>query len=333
MAKSSAHFSRRQLLTGIAAGAASAFSLPGMAQSGPFPNRPIKVIVPWPAGGGGDIVVRMLAPGMSARLGQPVVVENRAGAVGSIGSAVAAKSPADGYTLVYGSADSHSIFPHLNKQVPYDAKKDFTAIAPIGFTPLALAVHASSPAKNMAQFVQMAKDAKEPLSYGSWGVGGSGQITMEAVKIGARIDLLHVPYQGTAPQMQALLANQVACALLPVPVVDQHVKAGTVRVLAIVAKERLPGYTDYPTVKELGIPVDMGPWFGYLAPAGLPADVIARLHAAIDGAMAEPANLEAMRKISVVTERMEQAAYQNFYNSEFDRWGSYIRTAKITLEQ
>jgi tripartite-type tricarboxylate transporter receptor subunit TctC len=328
-----AQFSRRHILTGIAAGAATAFSLPGLAQRGLFPNRPIKVIVPWPAGGGGDIVVRMLAPGMSARLGQPVVVENRAGAVGSIGSAVAAKSPADGYTLVYGSADSHSIFPHLYKQVPYDAKRDFTAIAPIGFTPLALAVHASSPAKNMAQFVQMAKDAKEPLTYGSWGIGGSGQITMEAVKIGAKIDLLHVPYQGTAPQMQALLANQIACALLPVPVVDQHVKNGSVRVLAVVAKERLPGYLDIPTIKELGIPVDMGPWFGFLAPAGVPADVITRLHTAIDGAMADPQTIEAMKKISVVTERMEQPAYQTFYNNEFDRWGDYIRTAKITLQQ
>ncbi len=326
-------FTRRQLIAGATASALGSIALPGLAQSGAYPNRPIKVIVPWPAGGGGDIVVRLLAPGMASRLGQPVVVENRAGVVGTIGSAVVAKSPADGYTISYGSADSHSIAPHLYKQLGYDSRREFTAIAPIGFTPLALVVHPSVPAKNLAEFVQLAKNAKEKLTYGSWGVGGSGQITVEALKSAAGIDLLHVPYQGTAPLLQAQLANQVMASIQPVPVVEQHMKSGAVRAIAITARSRLAGYPDVPTMREVGIPIDMGPWFGFMSPAGVPADVVAKLHEAIDASMADANVVEAMAKMFVVTERMPQPAYQTFVNNEYDRWGSYIRTAKITLEQ
>jgi tripartite-type tricarboxylate transporter receptor subunit TctC len=155
----------------------------------------------------------------------------------------------------------------------------------------------------------------------------------EALKSAAKIDLLHVPYQGTAPEMQAVLSNQVMAAILPVPVADQFIKSGAVRVLAITARERMAGYPDIPTMKELGIPIDMGPWFGFLAPASLPPEVLARLHDAIDSTMADPQVAEAMRKLTVVAERMDQPAYQAFYNSEFERWGRYIKTANITLEQ
>ncbi len=326
-------FTRRHLLAGAAASTLGSIALPALAQSGAYPNRPIKVIVPWPAGGGGDIVVRLLAPGMSTRLGQPLVIENRPGVVGTIGSGVVAKSPADGYTIAYGSADSHSIAPHLYKRLAYDAQRDFTAIAPIGFTPLALVVHPSLPAKNLAEFVQLAKSAKEKLTYGSWGVGGSGQITVEALKSAAQIDLLHVPYQGTAPLMQAQLSNQVMASIQPVPVVEQHMRSGAVRAIAIAARARLPGYPDVPTLREVGIPVDMGPWFGFVAPAGVPADIVARLHDAADATMGDANVVDAMAKMFVVAERSPQPAYQSFVNAEYDRWGSYIKTAKITLEQ
>lgn len=301
------------------------------AQAPAFPNRPIKVIVPWPAGGGGDVAVRTITPFMSNRLGQPVVVENRVGAIGTIGSGVAAKSPPDGYTLVYGAADSHSIAPHLLQQVPFDALKDFVAIAPIGFTPLALVVHPTVAARTFNEFVQLARSSNPSLSYGSWGVGGSGQITVEAIKGSARIDLLHVPFQGTAPLMQGQLSGQIAASILPIPVVDAHVKSGAVRVLAVVARERLPGYSDVPTVKELGIPIDMGPWFGFLAPAGVPSDIVARLHSVIDEALGDPQVTEPLRRSSVVIERMPPAAYQQFYRSEYERWGRYIKDAKISI--
>jgi tripartite-type tricarboxylate transporter receptor subunit TctC len=328
-----ARISRRQVMTGLAAAALGGLALPGLAQTGPFPNRPIKIIMPWAAGGGGDVLVRAMTPSLSARLGQPVVVENRPGAIGTIGSSVAARSPADGYTLVYGAADSHSIAPHIMKQAPYDSKKDFVAVAPIGFTPLALIVHSSHPAKTFAQFLQMAKEAKEAPTFGSWGLGSSGQITMEALKQVGKINLLHVPYNGTAPLIQAQLANQINSAIVPIPVAEQHVRAGTVRMLVVAAKERMPGFPDVPTMRELGIAIDMGPWLGFLAPTGVPPEVLARLHGAIEATLAEPQVAETMKKMTMVIERMDQRAYQNFYNSEFDRWGEYIRTAKVTIDQ
>jgi len=325
--------SRRTALAGIASGALGAFAGMAQAQSAGFPNRPIKIIMPWAAGGGGDVLVRAMTPALAQRLGQPVVVDNRPGAIGTIGSQVVARSPADGYTLVYGTADSHSIAPHILKSLPYDSRKDFTAVAPIGFTPLALIVHASHPAKSFAQFLQMAKQAKQPMTYGSWGQGSSGQITMEALKQKAKTDLLHVPYNGTAPLMQGALSNQIDCAIIPVLVADQHVKAGTVRMLAVTARERLSAFPDVPLMKEMGVEIDMGPWLGFMAPAGVPADVVEKLNAAITASIAEPQVAEVMKKMTMVIDKMNPSEYQRFVNAEYDRWGSYIRTAGITVDQ
>jgi tripartite-type tricarboxylate transporter receptor subunit TctC len=325
--------SRRTLIAGVAAGALLPVSSLTQAQSTAYPNRPIKIIMPWAAGGGGDVLVRAMTSALAQRLGQPVVVDNRPGAIGTIGSQAAARSAADGYTLVYGTADSHSIAPHILKSIPYDSRKEFTAVAPIGFTPLALIVHSSHPAKSFSQFLQMAKQAKQALTYGSWGQGSSGQITMEALKQKAKMDLLHAPYNGTAPLMQGALANQLDCAIVPVLVADQHVKAGSVRMLAVTARERLTAFPDVPLMKEVGVEIDMGPWLGFLAPAGTPSDVVEKLNGAITASIAEPQVAEVMKKMTMVIDKMSSAEYQKFVNSEFDRWGAYIRTAGISLDQ
>lgn len=325
--------SRRTLIAGVTAGALLPLSSLTQAQSTAYPNRPVKIIMPWAAGGGGDVLVRAMTSALAQRLGQPVVVENRPGAIGTIGSQAAARSAADGYTLVYGTADSHSIAPHILKSIPYDSRKEFTAVAPIGFTPLALVVHSSHPAKSFSQFLQMAKQAKQALTYGSWGQGSSGQITMEALKQKAKIDLLHAPYNGTAPLMQGTLANQLDCAIVPVLVADQHVKAGSVRMLAVTARERLAAFPDVPLMKEVGVEIDMGPWLGFLAPAGTPSAVVEKLNAAIAASIAEPQVAEVMKKMTMVIDKMSPSEYQKFVNSEFDRWGAYIRTAGVSLDQ
>jgi tripartite-type tricarboxylate transporter receptor subunit TctC len=324
-------FSRRTALAGMAGSLLSATSLGAHAQAAGYPNRVIKIVMPWAAGGGGDVLVRAMTASLSQRLGQAIIVENRPGAIGTIGSLAAARSPADGYTLLYGTADSHSIAPHILKTAPYDSKKDFVAVAPIGFTPLALIVNSAHPAKTFAQFLQMAKEAKQEMTFGSWGQGSSGQITMEALKQKTGIPLLHVPFNGTAPLIQAQRGNQIDCAIIPVLVADQHVKAGTVRMLAVTARERLGGFADVPLMKEVGVEIDMGPWLGFLAPAGTPADIVDKLNEAITATLAEPQVAEVMKQMSMVIERMKPAAYQQFYNSEFDRWGTYIRAAKVTV--
>jgi tripartite-type tricarboxylate transporter receptor subunit TctC len=327
-----ANISRRAVLTTLAASVVGSLPELASAQASVYPNKPIRIVMPWAAGGGGDVLVRAITPALAQRLGQPVIVDNRPGAIGTIGSQAAARSAPDGYTLVYGTADSHSIAPHILKSIPYDSRKDFVAVAPIGFTPLALIVHSSHPAKSFAQFLQMAKQAKQPLTYGSWGQGSSGQITMEALKQKAKIDLLHVPYNGTAPLMQAELANQIECAIIPVLVADQHVKAGSVRILAVTARERLAAFPDAPLMKEMGVEIDMGPWLGFMAPAGIPTDIVEKLNAAIAASIAEPQVMDVMKKMTMVIDKMNPSEYQKFTNSEFERWGAYIRTAAISMD-
>lgn len=324
---------RRQVLRSLAAAAAGAIPWAAIAQESPYPNRPIRLVMPWPAGGGGDVLVRAMAPSMERRLGQTLIIDNRPGAIGTIGSLVVARSKPDGYTLVYGTADSHSIAPHILKTSPYDSRKDFVAIAPIGFTPLALVVHASHPAANFEQFLQLARKAKEPKTYGSWGQGSSGHITMEALKQAARVSLLHVPYTGTAPLITAQIANEIECAIVPIIVAEQYVQTGRVRMLAITAKGRLPGHADVPTMKELGVNIDMGPWLGFLGPAGLPPDIVGKLNEVITATMADPQVAEYMKKNSIVAETMAVPSYQSFYNSEYERWGNYIRAGKVSLSE
>lgn len=324
--------SRRAALRLLSLPAVGSAALTSLAQDNAYPSRPIKIIVPWAAGGGGDALVRAMAPVLSQRLGQPVVVDNRPGAIGTIGSLLGAKSPADGYTLIYGAADSHSIAPHIIKPTPYDSKKDFLAVAPIGFTPLTVMVHASHPAKTLAEFLQMARNAKEAPTYGSWGQGSSGQIIMEVLKKSTGSPMLHVPYNGTAPLMQAQLAKQIDCAIIPSLVAEQHVSAGAIRMLAVTAPERLAGHPNVPTLKEFGVDIDIGPWLGFVAPAKTPADIVTRLHDAIQGSLADAQVAETMRKMSMVMTPMGTTAYQQFYAREFDRWGSYIQSANITLK-
>lgn len=323
--------SRRCALGGILGLALATRAQPGLAQAAAsYPSRPIRIIVPWAAGGGGDVLVRAIAPSMSQRLGRPVIVDNRPGAIGTIGSLAGARSPADGHTLIYGTADSQSIAPHVLKKPPYDARRDFVAIAPFGFTPLTLVVHQSHPARTFGQLVQMARAGQ--LSYGSWGQGSSGQITMEALRQATGMNLLHVPYHSTAPLMQAQLSKEVDCAILPTLVAQPHVVAGSVRPLAIVARTRLTSHPDVPTLKELGVDVDMGPWLGLLGPAGLAPEIVAKLNAVVEASLNDPPVAEAMKKMFMVIDRMDPAAYQKFYDSEHERWGRYIRAANISLD-
>ncbi|WP_281081939.1 tripartite tricarboxylate transporter substrate binding protein [Variovorax paradoxus] len=310
----------------------STVAFPTLAQEGVYPNRPIRIIVPWAAGGGGDAIVRLMGPSLQKRLGQPIVVDNRPGAIGTIGSVAAARSSPDGYTIVYGGMESHTIAPHALKRAPYDSRKDFVAVAPLGYFPVALVVAASHPAKNLTQFLQMAKDTKLPMTFGSWSIATSGHLMMEALKQAKGVELVHVPYNGTAPLLQAQLSQQVDSSINVLPTVEPHIRSGALRLLTVSVPQRLPEFPDTPTLKEAGINVDKGPWVGIFGPAGMSRNVIARIHDAVEDTLREPAIVEQTTNMHFIVEHMSQRAYQDFYLGEINRWGQYVRTAKITIE-
>ncbi len=295
-----------------------------------FPARPVRIVVPWAAGGGGDVVVRLLAARLGERLGQQVVVDNRGGATGTIGSAVVAKSPPDGYTLVYAASDSHSIFPNLLKQPPYDARRDFTAVAPIGYFQFGIAVHPSVPVHSAAEFLALAR--RERLTYGTWGIGSSAHVAMESYRQEHKLDLQHVPYQGTAPLLVGLVGGQIQAAVLPMQITEQHVKSGGIRMLGIGSPQRAPQMPQLPTLMEQGMQLDLRGWVGFMGPARMPPEVLATLHQQISAVINEPRIQDSLRAMYVQPESRPQADYQAFVDGEFERWARMVRESRVVLD-
>ncbi|WP_326534070.1 Bug family tripartite tricarboxylate transporter substrate binding protein [Pseudorhodoferax sp.] len=295
-----------------------------------FPGKPVRVVVPWAAGGGGDVVVRMLGARLGERLGQQVVVENRGGATGTIGSALVAKSPADGYTLVYATSDSHSIFPNLLKQPPYDARTDFSAVAPIGYFQFGLAVHPSVPVQTAAELLALAR--RETVTYGTWGVGSSAHVAIESWRQAEKLDLRHVPYQGTAPLLVGLVGGQLQAAVLPMQIAEQHMRGGGLRMLGLASPERTPNLPQLPTLMEQGVALDLRSWVGFMGPARLPPEVLALLHREISAVIAEPAIQDKLRALYVQTDAQPQAQYQRFVDGEYARWAKLVRESRVVLD-
>jgi tripartite-type tricarboxylate transporter receptor subunit TctC len=309
----------------IACVSASAF-----AQS--YPNRPIHIIAPFPAGGGYDFLSRLIAPEMTKTFGQPVIVENKAGANGNIGTDAVAKSAPDGYTLLMGGNSPLALNVGLYPKLPYDPVKDFAPISRVATQPNLLAAHPKVPVKSVAELVQYAKANPGKLSYASNGNGSPQHLAAELLKQMAGVDILHVPYKGAAPTAAALLAGEVSIAfnviLLPLP----QVQAGRLTGLAVASSKRSPMAPDIPTMTELGYPIDIDTWYGLVAPAGTPADVIARLNA-------ETARILNMREMKERTASQgielgpstpqELAA---FLKADIAKWSKAIRETGIKMD-
>jgi tripartite-type tricarboxylate transporter receptor subunit TctC len=256
---------------------------------GAFPSKPIHVIVPSPPGGPPDLIIRMLAPKLGEGLGQPIVVENRAGAGGIVGTAYLARQPADGYTWLFTTA-SHTNIPPFNENVPYDPVKDFThvTLAAQNFGQ-ALIVNPSVPAKTVQELIALAKKEPGKLTYASAGIGTASHIPAEVMKAQTGTDILMVPYRGVAEAMTDLLAGRVDMFFVGTQIALQHVEAGKVRALAVTGSKRWKGMPDVPTMQEAGLEdFDIVNWFGLWLPAGAPKDVVARIHAEMTKALADP---------------------------------------------
>jgi tripartite-type tricarboxylate transporter receptor subunit TctC len=248
-----------------------------LAQSA-FPSKPLRIIVPFPPGGAVDPLVRALANGMTERLGQPVIVENRPGATGAIGMNLCAKSAPDGYTLCFVTSDGMAVLPALGVPLPFDAEKDFDPVALLGISRPVLVASAQSRFDSFAALMAYARANPGRVNFGTFGEGGSSHQLLAAIQHGAGVTITNVPYKGTGPALQAAVAGEVDLALSIAPVVLPHIKTGRLKPILVLARTRLASLPEVPTYIEESIPLFSATWFGIVVPAGVPKDVTERLH-------------------------------------------------------
>jgi tripartite-type tricarboxylate transporter receptor subunit TctC len=298
-----------------------------------YPRRAIRLIVPFAPGGGNDTVARAIALSASALLGQPVVVDNRAGAGGILGAELAAKSPADGYTLFLGGVGSHAVNPNLHAKLPYDPVKDFAPITLIASAPSVLVVHPSVPARTLAEFTALAKASPGRINYASNGNGSSAQLAAVLYESMAGVQMVHVPYKGLAPALVNLLAGEVQAMFSSVVAIVPNIKAGRLRALAVTGKRRVALLPEVPTLDESGVPgYEAGSWYGILAPAGTPPAIVAKLHGAIVDALAQPEVRERLVGEGAEVIGSTPEAFAAHIAAELARLGKLVRAAGIRMD-
>jgi tripartite-type tricarboxylate transporter receptor subunit TctC len=302
------------------------------AQQTGYPNKAVRFIVPFPAGGPTDVLGRVIGQKLAEQLGQPVVLDNRSGAGGNLGIELAAKSPPDGYTLVLG-APPLAISPHLYAKLNYDPIRDFAPVSLVASMPTVLLVHPSVPVKTLKELVQLARANPGKLNFGSGGAGTSNHLASELLKDIARINLVHVPYKGASQAMLGLLGGQVDMVVIGTPTAVPQIQAGKVRALAVLSDRRLPAIGNVPTAAEAGFPgYEVATWYGVLAPAGTSRDIVGRLNAELARVVTAPASRERLigAGFDPLTGTPEQ--FGEFIKAETARWGKVIRDAGIKAE-
>jgi len=300
----------------------------------PFPTRAVKFVVPASAGGATDNMARSLAARLTEIWSQPVVVENRPGATQIIGAEYVAKSAPDGYTLLVSEAATWVITPHFQRKLPFDGMRAFTPVTVLVRFPWVIAVHASVPVGSFQELVAYARAKPGALSYGSFGLGSSGHISVDYLKNLLGIDILHVPYKGAAPAVTDLLAGQIQVMMVTPLLVEPHARNGKLKLLAAATRERIPRLPDLPTVSESGVPgYEAGTWFALVGPAGMPRDVTNLLYTEVKRVMNEPAFREKYVEkqwFEVVANTPEE--FSAFLKSEYDRWEKVIKLSGVKLE-
>jgi tripartite-type tricarboxylate transporter receptor subunit TctC len=317
--------SRRTFL----AAAAAALAAPALAQGGWVAERPIRMVVPFPAGGGADIAARIVAQAVGNKLGQPMVVDNKGGAGGSIGSQLVQDAAPDGYTLLVASADTHSIYPHVYTKPRFQAQQ-FVAVAPITRIPYVLMGRPDLPAKNLPDLLALVKRGR--VSYASWGAGSASHAAMSMFMGVAKVtDMLHVPYSGSAPAVQALMASQVDLMMVPMPLAVAN--RSRLTVYGVGAMQRSEALKDLPTLAEQGYPVDADFWIGVLAPPKTPLTVATAISARIHEAVADPEVQQKLRGLGMTPHLVSQPEFASYVAGEYGRWGQLIRTAGIRVDE
>ena len=326
------HNSNRRRLTAAALLAASgaSFSSPLWAQA--WPSKPVRLIAPYPPGGGVDTVSRLVGERLALRLGQPVTVDNRPGAAATIGAEAMAKSAPDGYTLMLGSMIDYSITPHSHKNFPYDMRRDFAVAVEVGNGTVALIVHADFPAQTMKEVIALAKANPGKYSYAA-DSGGLRHLSGEMFKQMAGVDLVHVPYKGTAQFLPDLLAGRVPLTIDSVPAHLPHIKAGKLRALGVASRSRAPMLPDVPTMIEAGLPqYEVSTNYTLFAPGGTPREVLDRLNRETNAVLQLPEVRERMIALGIIPVGGTIEAVQARMPAEMTKWGGVIKAANIKFE-
>ncbi|HET9586500.1 MAG TPA: tripartite tricarboxylate transporter substrate binding protein [Bradyrhizobium sp.] len=313
-----------RLLTGL-----TLLLLPALASAQDFPNKPIKLIVPFPPGGPNDIIARVVGQRMSELIKQPVVIDNRGGQGGVLGTDAVAKAAPDGYTIGIVSASSLVINPTMEK-VPYDVARDFAPVTLVTTVPEMLVVASNVAARDMGELVALARGQPGKLNFASAGVGGLPHLAGELFKLTARIDIVHVPYRGAAPAINDLLGQQVQMAFLDLPVILPHIKSGMLRPIALGAPKRAPTSPEVPTTAEVGMPdLLIENWYGMIAPAGTPANIVNLLNRVTNEAMSDPQVAQKLADQGLTVAGDTPEHFRDYIGAETKKWAKVIKDAGI----
>ena len=321
-------FSRRAVFAALALSACTGvFSQPA------YPDKPIRLVVPYPPGGFTDILGRLLSAQLQTRLGHTVVVDNKGGGGSTIGSAMVARAPADGYTLLLVAPDLAINESLMASRLSYDARKDFSPVIRAAWSPMVLVTHPSVPAKNVGEFLALAKARPGNINFASGGIGTGAHLALELFKTRAGVDVTHVPYKGNGPATSDLLGGQVSAMFLQYAVAKPHVAGGKLVMLATPSGKRSPAIPDVPTLAESGLPgFDVEPWFGIVAPAGTPAAIVNRLNAEIGKIMQQNDVKDLLASVGATPSISSPQEFGKFIDSEVTRWAEVVKASGAKAE-
>lgn len=321
----------RHLLCAVLAGALTALSVNAFAQT--YPNKPVRLMVPFPPGGSVDIVSRIVAQKLSERLGQQVVIENRGGGGGVVGTAVVAKAAPDGYTLVMGSNSTHVVAPLVYRKLDYDPVKDFAPISLVASTPYLLVINPNVKANNLKELLELFRAQPGRLNYASAGTGSTTQLAMEMLKSAAKVFVLHIPYKGNGPAGVAVMSGEVEVLFGSLPAVLPHALSGKVRPIAVGSLKRSPSLPNVPTVAESGFPgFDASLWLAVMAPGGTPAAIVERLNKEIGAVLTAPDTAASLAKAGAAPETSTPAQLAALIRDETPKYAKIVKDANIQPE-
>jgi tripartite-type tricarboxylate transporter receptor subunit TctC len=317
----------------LALALAALCACPAVVLSQAYPSKPIRVIVPFPAGGGVDYIGRIVGKGLSERLGQQVLVDNRPGANAIVGLEVLKAAPPDGYTIAAASAGPLAVNPFIYAKLPHDTVRDFTYIANMCSFPLLLVSHPSLPVKNVKELIALARAKPNEIAYSSPGAGNTGHLAAALFDSMAKVKTVHVPYKGTAPAVIAVLSGETMLTWSSIPAILPHVRSGRVRALGVGNAKRIPSLPDFPTIAEAGVPgFESYAWGGMIGPANMPRDIVLRLSKEIIATLSQKDVIDRMLSEGTVPTPSGPDEFLAYMKTELKKWGEVVRMAGIKAE-